>query len=145
MTVLKKSMIERVENKLGAIPEDVKISKSYMVVTFIALLVGGILGLVQGLNRAGLLEIPNGFNYYQILTAHGILLILIFTAFFTIGYFYAGLSHTLGGLSPKVRKMAWIAFGLKIIGFIIALIPILQNEASVLYTFYPPMAASPIF
>ncbi|PWU67797.1 cbb3-type cytochrome c oxidase subunit I [Gracilibacillus dipsosauri] len=138
-------MIERVENKLGAIPEDVKISKSYMVVTFIALLVGGILGLVQGLNRAGLLEIPNGFNYYQILTAHGILLILIFTAFFTIGYFYAGLSHTLGGLSPKVRKMAWIAFGLKIIGFIIALIPILQNEASVLYTFYPPMAASPIF
>ncbi len=82
MTVLKKSMIERVENKLGAIPEDVKISKSYMVVTFIALLVGGILGLVQGLNRAGLLEIPNGFNYYQILTAHGILLILIFTAFF---------------------------------------------------------------
>ncbi|MUK90120.1 cytochrome C [Ornithinibacillus sp. L9] len=135
----------KANNALGVNPQDAKISKSYFTVTFLALLIGGTLGLVQGLNRAGLFELPSWLNYYQVLTAHGLLLILVFTAFFTIGYFYAGLSHTLGGLIPKVRKMVWIGFWMKIFGFVLAVIPILMNEASVMYTFYPPMAASPLF
>ncbi|TLS37001.1 cbb3-type cytochrome c oxidase subunit I [Pseudalkalibacillus caeni] len=121
------------------------ISRVYMIVAFTALLLGGFLGLFQGLNRAGLLELPHWLNYYQILTAHGVLLVVVLTAFFTIGYFYAALSYNLGGLLPQVRKMAWIGFAMKIIGFVFAVIPILMNEASVLYTFYPPMAASPYF
>ncbi|MGM0878142.1 MAG: cbb3-type cytochrome c oxidase subunit I [Bacillota bacterium] len=130
---------------MGISLEDARITKTYLFVAFTALLLGGILGLLQGLNRAGLLQFPSWLNYYQVLTAHGVLLVLVLTAFFTIGYFYAGLSHTLGGLLPKVRKMVWIGFGMKIIGFVFAVIPILMNEASVLYTFYPPMAASPYF
>lgn len=116
-----------------------------MFVAFIALLIGGFLGLAQGLERAGLIQLPSWFTYYQVLTAHGVLLVLVLTAFFTIGYFYAGLSHTLGGLLPKVRTMGWIGFWMKIVGFVIAVIPILLNKATVLYTFYPPMAASPFF
>lgn len=143
------SAVKQFEDKtnqiLGISPEDARISKSYLSVAFIALLVGGILGLLQGLNRAGLLELPSWLNYYQVLTAHGIILILVLTAFFTIGYFYAGLSHTLGGLLPKVRKMAWIGFWMKMVGFVVAVIPILMNEASVMFTFYPPMAAHPAF
>src|SRR5699024_1338908 len=84
-------------------------------------------------------ELPSWINYYQVLTAHGLFLVLVFSSFFTIGYFYAGLSHTLGGLLPAVRKIAWTGFSLKITGLMIALIPVLMNEASVLYTFYPPM------
>lgn len=136
---------EKMNNLLGMNLADAKLSKSYLSVAFIALLVGGVLGLLQGFNRAGLLELPSWFNYYQVLTAHGITLVVVLTAFFTIGYFYAGLSHTLGGLLPKVRKMAWIGFWMKIVGFVIAVVPILMNEASVMYTFYPPMAASPYF
>lgn len=136
---------EKTTKAMGISPEDARIPKTYFIVTFIALLIGGILGLFQGLNRAGLLELPAWLNYYQVLTAHGLLLVVVFTAFFTIGYFYAALSHTLGGLLPKVRKMAWIGFSLKIVGFVFAVIPILMNEASVLYTFYPPMAASPYY
>ena len=112
---------------------------------FIALLVGGILGLLQGLERAGLLQLPSWFNYYQVLTAHGILLVLVLTAFFTIGYFYAGTFPYTWRIIPKVRKMAWIGFWMKIVGFVVAVIPVLMNEASVMYTFYPPMAASPFF
>lgn len=41
--------------------------------------------------------------------------------------------------------MAWIGFALKIIGFVFVVIPILMNKATVMYTFYPPMAASPYF
>jgi cytochrome c oxidase subunit 1 len=136
---------EKANKVMGINLEDAKITKAYLSVAFLALLIGGALGLLQGLNRAGLLELPSWFNYYQVLTAHGIILILVLTAFFTIGYFYAGISHTLGGLLPKVRKMAWIGFSMKIIGFVIAVIPILMNKASVMFTFYPPMAASPYF
>jgi cytochrome c oxidase subunit 1 len=141
----KTSFKEKTNKVLGINPQDALISKLYMSVSFIALLIGGLLGLVQGLNRAGLLELPSWLNYYQVLTAHGLLLILVFTAFFTIGYFYASLSHTLGGLLPVVRKMAWVGFSLKIVGFVLAVVPIIMNEASVMYTFYPPMAAHPAF
>ncbi|WHY86879.1 cbb3-type cytochrome c oxidase subunit I [Neobacillus novalis] len=140
-----KTLKEKANKAMGISTEDARITKTYLFVAFMALLVGGLLGLLQGLNRAGLLELPSWLNYYQVLTAHGLLLVLVLTAFFTIGYFYAALSHTLGGLLPIVRKMAWIGFGLKIVGFVFAVIPILRGNASVMYTFYPPMAASPWF
>ncbi len=129
----------------GPNPKDARITKSYLSVAFITLLIGGVLGLLQGLERAGLMELPAWLNYYQVLTAHGILLILIFTAAFTIGYLYSGFAHTIGGLLPKVRKMAWTGFGLILVGVVLVVATILANEASVLYTFYPPMAASPVF
>lgn len=144
-TVTPQTFKERANKAFGISLEDARLSKTYLFVAFIALLLGGILGLLQGLSRAGILELPSWFNYYQVLTAHGVLLVLVLTAFFTIGYFYAALSYTLGGLLPVVRKMAWIGFGLKIVGFLFAVVPILLNEASVMYTFYPPMAASPYF
>jgi cytochrome c oxidase subunit I len=141
-----KSVFKEKTNKaLGVNLQDALITKAYLSVAFIALLLGGLLGLLQGLNRAGLLELPSWLNYYQVLTAHGILLLVVLCAFFTIGYFYAGLSHTLGGLLPKVRKMAWIGFSMKMVGFVLVVIPILMNEASVMFTFYPPMAAHPMF
>lgn len=139
------TVFNKANQVLGIHLEDARITKSYLLVAFIALLLGGFLGLLQGLNRAGVLELPVWLNYYQILTAHGLLLVVVLSAFFTIGYFYAGLSHTLGGLLPKVRKMAWIGFWMKMFGFVLVVIPILMNEASVMYTFYPPMAAHPMF
>ncbi|MFG6116209.1 cbb3-type cytochrome c oxidase subunit I [Halobacillus sp. MO56] len=146
MEAIKKEYWKDKANKaLGISPEDARITKSYLSVAFIAILVGGFLGLLQGMNRAGILELPVWANYYKVLTAHGLLLVVVLSAFFTIGYFYAGLSHSLGGLLPKVRKMAWIGFWMKIFGFVLAVIPILQGDASVMYTFYPPMAAAPMF
>lgn len=139
------SLKEKAKKLLGINPEDAKISKTYMAVAFIALLVGGVLGLLQGLNRAGALDLPHWLNYYKVLTAHGVLLVLVLTAFFTIGYLYAGLSNVLGGLLPKVRKMAWTGFWMKIFGAVLAIIPILGNKASVMFTFYPPLAAHPMF
>ncbi|MFD0828532.1 cbb3-type cytochrome c oxidase subunit I [Neobacillus sp. M.A.Huq-85] len=140
-----KTVNGKINKVMGISLEDARLSKSYIFVAFAAILLGGILGLVQGLNRAGLLELPSWLNYYQVLTAHGLLLVVVLTAFFTIGYFYAALSHNLGGLLPKVRMMAWIGFGVKIVGFVLAVIPIIMGDASVMYTFYPPMAAAPMF
>src|SRR5690625_7789100 len=84
------------------------------------LLVGGILGLLQTLERAGAITMPLWFDYYQTLTTHGILLILVFTGTFLIGYVYAGVSHTLGGLRPITRTLGWTAFGSMLFGTALA-------------------------
>ncbi len=136
---------EKTKEKLGANPKDAKLSLTYFSVSFITLFIGAVLGLLQGLNRAGLLELPAGFDYYQVLTSHGILFVLVFTTTFVIGYFYAGISHIHEGLLPKVRKMGWIAFALLVIGVVLVFIPVISGDASVMYTFYPPMQAHPMF
>src|SRR5699024_7301896 len=144
-TALKQTFKDKVDRSLGVNRDDARLTLTYFSVAFIALLIGGFLGLFQGLERAGLMELPVWMNYYQVLTAHGVLLVLVFTATFVVGYFYAALSHTLGGLLDKVRKMGWVAFGLMVIGVVFVTTTIVMGEASVLYTFYPPMQASPWF
>lgn len=141
-TALKQTFKEKVDRSLGVNRDDARLTLTYFSVAFIALLIGGFLGLFQGLERAGLMELPAWMNYYQVLTAHGVLLVLVFTATFVVGYFYAALSHTLGGLLSKVRKMGWVAFGLMVTGVVFVTTTIVMGEASVLYTFYPPMQAS---
>ncbi|WP_058308058.1 cbb3-type cytochrome c oxidase subunit I [Gracilibacillus massiliensis] len=136
---------EKFKNKLGVNSQDATISLTYFAISFATLLIGGILGLIQGLERAGLYQLPSGFNYYQVLSAHGLLLLVVFTATFTIGYQLANLSHSFNGLLPKVRKMVWIGILLKLIGVVLSVTMIVLGEASVLYTFYPPLAAHPIF
>ncbi|SHM38217.1 cbb3-type cytochrome c oxidase subunit I [Gracilibacillus kekensis] len=135
----------RIKSKLGVNPQDATISLTYFTISFATLLIGGILGLIQGLERAGLYQLPAGFNYYQVLSAHGLLLLVVFTATFTMGYQLANLSHSFDGLLPKVRKMVWIGIVLKLIGVVLSVTTIVLGEASVLYTFYPPLAAHPIF
>ncbi|SOB99387.1 cytochrome c oxidase subunit 1 [Ureibacillus xyleni] len=136
---------EKIHGMLGVNRQDAKLSLVLISIAFIAFLLGGILGLVQGLNRAGLFELPSWLNYYQVLTGHGVLLVLVFSTTFTIGYFYAAFSHTLGGLLPKVRKMGWAGLGLMVIGVVFVATTIIMGDASVMYTFYPPMQASPWF
>src|SRR5699024_1022343 len=141
----KQKVGKKVKQTMGVNPEDARLTLIYLFVSFLALLIGGFLGLIQGLERAGLIQMPSWFDYYQTLTAHGVLLILVFTTTFLVAYLYSGMSHTLGGLLPGVRKMGWAAFGMLIIGVILTSTTIVMGEASVLFTFYPPMQASPWF
>src|SRR5699024_2512253 len=133
--VVLKDFGEKVKGKVGKYAatnaKDAKITLSFFTVSFIALLIGGILGLLQGLERAGLLSMPIWFDYYQTLTTHGVLLILVFTGTFLIGYVYAGMSHTLGGFIPVVRKFGWTAFGLMILGTTLAASQIFIGQATV--------------
>lgn len=112
---------------------------------FILLLVGGLFGLIQGLNRAGVLDIVGGLNYYEILTVHGIFLILGFTTLFMNGYLYSVIDYVLGGLSKAVRVLGWLSFSSFVVGALLVTATVLSGEATVLYTFYAPMAASPWF
>jgi cytochrome c oxidase subunit 1 len=125
---------------------DGKLVMAHIIVAYIALLLGGIAGLLQGLVRGGMIELPAGIGYYQLLTAHGVLMALIFTTFFIIGFLFSGISKTLGGqLMPTAFKLGWAGFWLMTAGTGIGVIFVLLNKATVLYTFYAPMMASPWF
>ncbi|WP_188207562.1 b(o/a)3-type cytochrome-c oxidase subunit 1 [Alkalibacillus aidingensis] len=124
---------------------DSKLSLYHFYTAFIALLIGGSFGLLQTLVRSESITLPVELNYYQVLTAHGVLLALVFTTFFIFGFLYAGVSKTTGSFTNRRRKAAWIGYLLMTIGTITAVILILANQATVLYTFYAPLQAHPFF
>ncbi|MET3684365.1 cytochrome c oxidase subunit 1 [Alkalibacillus flavidus] len=124
---------------------DARLSLYHFYAAFTALLIGGLLGLLQTLVRSESITLPFKLNYYQILTAHGVLLALVFTTLFIFGFMYAGVSRTTGELSSHRRKSAWIGFILMTVGTVLGVVMILMNKATVLYTFYAPLQASPLF
>lgn len=142
---LNEKLSSKVSKVTGGNNLDSRLTLTYFSIAFVTILIGGLLGLLQGLNRAGLLELPTNFNYYQVLTAHGILLVLVFSVLFVIAYFYSVLSHTMDGLFPVVRKMGWIALFTMLVGVVFVITTVVMGTASVMYTFYPPMKASPWF
>lgn len=108
-----------------------------------ALAVGAIFGLLQAFSRARWLTMPPWLDYYRALTAHGVLLAIVFTFFFITGL-------TLFAAYRIVQRerelwIAWIGYWLMLSGTLMATFEILAGNASVLYTFYAPMKAHPAF
>ncbi|WP_332648938.1 b(o/a)3-type cytochrome-c oxidase subunit 1 [Lysinibacillus sp. 54212] len=127
--------------------KDGSLAMANIYVAFIALLLGGLAGLLQVLVRSGEFTLPAGIkiSYYQVLTVHGILLGLILTTFFIMGFQIAAVSRTAGTFTNTQRKIGWIGFWLMVIGTAAAAVMVLLNEATVLYTFYAPLQAHWIF
>ncbi|MDG4656149.1 b(o/a)3-type cytochrome-c oxidase subunit 1 [Ectobacillus antri] len=124
---------------------DAKLAIAHIHVAYIALLLGGLCGLLQVLVRSGKFTLPAGIGYYQVLTTHGILLGLVLTTFFIIGFLFSSLSKTAGPLNNRVRTTGWIGFWVMTTGTVITAVFILLNKATVLYTFYAPLMAHPGF
>jgi len=108
-----------------------------------AIALGAVFGVFQGFARAGAFDAPSWFDYYRVLTLHGVLMALVFTTFFITGL---SLFVTYRAISRK-RKLAvgWFGWWLMLIGTTMAAVTILKGDATVLYTFYAPLKASPWF
>src|SRR5690606_27841616 len=111
---------------------DAKLTMAHMYVAFTALFIGATAGLLQTLERSGKFTLPAGIGYYQVLTVHGVILGLVLTTFFILGFMIAAQSKTAGKYSNGERRWAWIGFWMMTIGVIITTIFILLNEATVL-------------
>ncbi|ABO66764.1 b(o/a)3-type cytochrome-c oxidase subunit 1 [Geobacillus thermodenitrificans] len=120
---------------------DAKLALAHLFVAFIALGLGGFAGLLQTLVRSGKFELPGGISYYTILTTHGVLLGLVLTTFFIIGFQFAAVSRTAGTFTDSTRRVGWIGFWLMTIGTAMSAFFILTGQAAVLYTFYAPLQA----
>ena len=119
-----------------------------LAIALVALAVGVLFGPLQSLEHAKInlypFLAPLIQTYYQGLTLHGVLTALVFTTIFITGF------HTFAvikGLNLNLRwmKVAIAGLGLIVVGLVLAGYAMLSNNATVLYTFYPPMQASPLF
>ena len=105
--------------------------------------IGALFGMLQGFSRANFITMPPAFDYYRMLTAHGVLMALVFTTFFITGLFTYSVYETM----PRIRSLAlgWIGYCTMLVGTIMTTVVILMGNATVLYTFYAPLKASPFF
>ena len=114
----------------------------FLIVAFAALAVGGLIGLFQALEHAGvnLYPLPIFGQYYKALTLHGVLNALTWTTFFISGFLMITVARS---LERPMFSMAlsWVAFFVMFVGVGLAGWAMLSGNASVLYTFYVPMQA----
>ena len=111
----------------------------------VGLALGALMGLAQALDRVDL-ELYDAFqleSYYQGLTLHGVALAFIFTFCFSNAFLslltmraYGRAMHR--GLSQLSCTLAWL-------GVALAAWAILANKATVLFTMYAPLEATPAF
>lgn len=112
----------------------------------VALLTLGIYhGLMQTIYRAGVLRDASfaKLDYYQGLTLHGVINAIVLTTFFAVAF-----GHVIMAFYTKRepnKQLMWLSFGLKVTGTVMAAWAMLAGKASVLYTFYPPLKAHPLF
>ena len=107
--------------------------------------IASFMAVMQAMSRANL-ELPwrSPRMYYLSVTAHGVLMALVFTTFFIMGL---GIAFTNESLKRAVRtpRLAWAGFWIAVFGTVGAVWAILTGQATVLYTFYPPLKAHPAF
>jgi cytochrome c oxidase subunit I len=114
-------------------------------VAFIAFLGAILLGEWQMYIRSPLAEwVNNPEHYYRSVTAHGTVMAYVLPTLVAMGFGYAITELALKQPLIGVR-WAWAGFGLVIAGTAIAAVTMAAGKASVLYTFYPPMVASPFY
>lgn len=126
-------------------PWERKFIGAHLFVAIVALGIGSMMGPLQALEYSNVdlyqyLE-PVLKSYYQGLTLHGVLNALVWTTFFIVGFTtfttIKGLRRPLS--HPKVNVAG---FAVMLVGLVMAAVPLLLDQATVLYTFYAPLKAS---
>jgi cytochrome c oxidase subunit 1 len=111
---------------------------------FAAFAVAVPLGAWQMLVRSPLHRWVEPELYYRAVTAHGTTLAYVFPTLIAMGFGYAVCTVSLGR-APHPIRLAWTGFWLVIAGAAIALATVGAGDATVLYTFYPPLTGSPFY
>ncbi len=121
-----------------------KLAYAHILVAIVAFGLGAMVALMQALSRASIaLPLRSARIFYISVTAHGVLMGLVFTTFFIMGLGYAFSRAAFGRVVGE--KIAWASFWLAVLGTAMAATMILAGKATVLYTFYPPLQAHPLF
>lgn len=122
-----------------------KLALSHLWVAFIAFMLACVMGEYQVLERSGFIPAMQSPSvYFASVSTHGVLMAFVLTTFFIMGFGYYTATTALK--QPVWNKpLAWVGFGLCLTGTVLAALPLLTGNASVLYTFYPPIMAPAIF
>ena len=126
-------------------PKNRRLILAHLWVAFSVFAVAAALGVWQMWVRSPLAapqDIPA--RYYQSVTGHGVAMAYVLTTFFIMGFGYFTAETALKTPLPSAR-WAWAGFWTALAGVAMTVAAILSGQASVLYTFYPPMTATPWF
>lgn len=121
------------------------LNSTLIIIPMVLLFIGIYGGFMQTLFRAGIVQSDPfmGGEYYKGLTIHGVLNAIVFTTFFAVALGNAVIPWS---LKMNVNtKLAWLSGILMLVGSVITALVMVAGEATVLYTFYPPLKAHPLF
>jgi cytochrome c oxidase subunit 1 len=121
-----------------------KLMRWNAVAAVVSLLVGGLLAIGVVLTRWQAVHLLPPDLFYQVLTAHGLNMLVFWIIFFEIAVLYFAAS-TLLKCRLATPKMAWLAFWLMVIGALVNNYSVLRGDSSVMFTSYAPMGAHPTF
>ncbi|MFY4816182.1 b(o/a)3-type cytochrome-c oxidase subunit 1, partial [Haloarcula sp. AONF1] len=132
-------------------PDEARVVRAAFLSSFFALFLGAVFGIIQTLHRTDVARIIPSTDYYTVLTAHGVFMVISFTIFFLVGLFTWALTRSLDRPLLNI-KITWTWYGLMATGMTLTGISILAGfvdsidmSADVLYTFYAPLQAHPLF
>ena len=122
-----------------------KLVLAHFWVAFAAFGAAILLGEWQMLVRSPLVGwVNNPEHYYRSVTFHGVVMAYVLPTLVAMGFGYAITELSLKQPLIGVR-WAWAGFWLVVGGTVIAAGTVASGQASVLYTFYPPMIASAFY
>ena len=130
--------------KYEVTPSEKKFVGWHLVIAIAALSIGSLFGPLQAFEHAGLDLYPYlkplFQSYYQGLTLHGVLNALVWTTFFITGFLDLTIIY---GLKRPFRYpvLNKVGFWIMTVGLVTTAIPLLLDQATVLFTFYPPLKA----
>src|SRR5512141_2587600 len=114
------------------------------VAAVVSLLVGGILALLIVLTRWQAVHLLPPDLFYQVLTAHGLDMLVFWIIFFEIAVLYFCAS-TLLRCRLAAPRWGWTAFILMVAGALLNNYSVTRGDSSVMFTSYAPMGAHPTF
>ena len=118
---------------------------AHIWVAFAAFFVACFLGVWQMWARSPLqAPLHTAANYFRSVTLHGVSMGYVLTTFFIMGFGYYVAETALKRPLPSIA-LAWGSFWLGILGALMAALSVISGNASVLFTFYPPLTATPWF
>ena len=118
---------------------------AHIWVAILAFGVACLLGVWQMWARSPLpAPLHTAANYFRSVTLHGVSMAFVLTTFFIMGFGYYVAETALKRPLPAIG-LAWAAFWMGIIGALMAALSVISGNASVLFTFYPPLTATPWF
>ncbi|QED30392.1 cytochrome C oxidase subunit I [Microvenator marinus] len=114
------------------------------VMAVVYLLVGAIAALLLVLTRWPAVHLLDTAWFYRILTLHGINMLIFWILFFEVAVLYFACT-TLLNTKLFSRKLAWVSFGLMVVGSVMTDYTIFMGKADVMMTSYLPLLAHPLF
>jgi cytochrome c oxidase subunit 1 len=127
------------------VPQDKRLILAHLWFAFAAFAAAAVLGVWQMWVRTPLsAPFLTAEAYFTSVTAHGTTMAYVMPTLFIMGFGYYVAETALERPLPG-RSWAWLGFALAVVGALMAAATVFSGRATVLYTFYPPLVASPFY